>query len=141
MVGIGVISHGALCEGLLNSIGMIAGEVAQGEVLSLRPGMSPDDYRRQLNELVDRLDSGQGVLVLTDILGGTPFNTAATLMRDQKQVAVVTGVNLPMLIAVSLERTEDTTLDELAKKALNAGSEGIKILTADMEAQEDEEEI
>ena len=140
MIGIAVISHGGLCEGLFDSVGMIAGTPEQAEVLSLKPGMSPDDYRQKLSEVIKRLDTG--VLVMVDILGGTPFNSAAFLTQETDKVEVVTGVNLPMLISASLERTDDMTLIELAEKVRAAGADSIKILQQQSaEEVDDDEEV
>ena len=142
MIGIAVISHGGLCEGLFDSVGMIAGTPEQAEVLSLKLGMSPDDYRQKLSEIIERLDTGAGVLVMVDILGGTPFNSAAFLTQETDKVEVVTGVNLPMLISASLERTDDMTLIELAEKVRAAGADSIKILQQQSaEEVDDDEEV
>lgn len=127
MVGIAVISHGDLCEGILDSVSMVAGSAEQTESISLKRGESPDRYRERLKEVLKRLDTGDGVLVLADLMGGTPFNTACVL-SEEARVHIVTGMNLAMLISVSLERTEESTLDELAQEAAKAGGNGIKTL-------------
>lgn len=127
MVGIAIISHGKLCEGIVDSVSMVAGEMEQMETVSLKPGMTPDDYRNQVEETIKRLDTGKGVLVLVDLMGGTPFNTIAMLSRDL-DVAIVTGMNMPMLINVAMERTEESTLDELSALAEDAAVDSIKVL-------------
>ena len=75
MVGIAVISHGGLCEGILDSVSMVAGTMEQTESVSLKPGVSPDTYKEELRETIQRLDTGDGVVVFVDLMGGTPFNT------------------------------------------------------------------
>lgn len=127
MVGIAVLSHGKLCEGILDSVGMVAGSIEQLETVSLKPGMEPDAYRQMVEEAVRRLDTGAGVAVLVDLLGGTPFNTIAMLSKDL-HVQIVTGMNMGMLVTLALERTEEDTLDDLIQKAEEAGHEGIKVL-------------
>ena len=143
MVGIAVISHGKLCEGLLDSAGMIAGEFEQTKAVSLRPGMSPETYRAMVLEAVKELDTGEGVLVLADIPGGTPFNSIAILMKEIGKAVMVTGVNLPMLVTTVLERDDGVALEELAATARAAGTEGIRTFP-DAEANnkntEDEED-
>ena len=61
MVGIAVISHGGLCEGILDSVSMVAGTMEQTESVSLKPGVSPDTYKEELRETIQRLDTGDGV--------------------------------------------------------------------------------
>ena len=141
MVGIAVISHGALCEGIVDSAGMIAGEIAQSKTVSLRPGMQPDDYRGRVKDAIEELDDGDGVLVLADIAGGTPYNSCAILMKEMDNIAVVTGLNLPMVVSVTLEREADTPLEALVKAAQEAGVEGVKVLqTGRRKAAEQNEE-
>ena len=127
MVGIAVISHGALCEGILDSVSMVAGKMEQTESVSLKPGVSPDTYRAKLKETIERLDTGDGVLVLVDLMGGTPFNTIC-MLSEELNVHIVTGMNLAMLITASLQRAEDVTLDELAMMVEQAAGEGIRTL-------------
>ena len=139
MVGIVVISHGKLCEGIMDSVRMIAGGADQLETVSLQPGMAPETYREMVREAVGRVDTGSGVLVFVDIMGGTPFNSIAMLSQDL-HVQAVTGVNLGMLVSIVLERTDEDTLDDLAKSAEEAGHGGIMILKRnDGEKKEDED--
>lgn len=105
MVGIVVISHGKMCEGIVDSLSMVAGNVDQLEVVSLKPGMTPDGYMEMLKTAVNKVNTGTGAVVFTDILGGTPFNTAIQLTREE-DLGIVTGMNLPMLIEVVLNREE-----------------------------------
>lgn len=127
MVGIAVISHGQLCEGIMNSVEMVAGNAEQLGILSLKPGMSPDVYREDLKKMIETLDTGDGVLVLADLLGGTPFNSSAMLSENMK-IQIVTGMNMPMLVSLVLERAEEDTLDDLAQRAVEEGKNGINVL-------------
>jgi PTS system mannose-specific IIA component len=127
MVGLLVISHGMLCEGIVDSVGMLAGQIEQLDTVSLKPGMAPETYQKMVREAGERLDTGSGVLVLVDLMGGTPFNTIAMLSQDLN-VQILTGMNMAMLVTLALERTEETTLDELIKKAEEAAHNGIRIL-------------
>lgn len=130
MVGVVVISHGKLCEGIMDSVSMVAGEVKQAQSVSLKPGQSPEDYREQLKQAIEAADTGMGVLVLVDLLGGTPFNTIGFLSQDYN-VGIVTGMNMAMLITVALQREDETTLKELMEMAKNASHEGIQTLIHD----------
>ena len=127
MVGIAVISHGQLCEGIMNSVEMVAGNAEQLGILSLKPGMSPDIYREDPKKMIETLDTGDGVLVLADLLGGTPFNSSAMLSENMK-IQIVTGMNMPMLVSLVLERAEEDTLDDLAQRAVEEGKNGINAL-------------
>lgn len=130
MVGLLVASHGEFCVGLKGSTEMIGGEIAQCEALPLRPGTDPEDYGKQLAQKIDELDTGDGVLVLIDLRGGTPFNQSLMLSRD-KNIQLVIGANLPMLLVLALGRNDETTLDDLAAMALDAGKESMDIVKFD----------
>lgn len=127
MVGIAVISHGKMCEGILDSVSMVAGEMKQTDSVSLKAGESPEHFKDRLKEVVDRLDTGDGVVVFADLMGGTPFNTICTLSQEQN-VTIVTGMNMAMLLTASLERTEKTSMETLVEKAMEAGTQGIRSL-------------
>lgn len=127
MVGIAVISHGKLCDGIVDSVRMVAGDIEQMETVSLKPGMTSESYLEILKAAVERVDTGDGVLVLTDILGGTPFNSIVRLTQE-KNLGIVTGMNMPMLVCASLDREEDDTVESLMEKVEEAGTEGIKTL-------------
>ena len=123
MVGIAVISHGGLCEGILDSVSM----VEQTESVSLKPGVSPDTYKEELRETIQRLDTGDGVVVFVDLMGGTPFNTIC-MLSEELNVHIVTGLNMAMLITAALQKSDEITMDELAILCEQAGTEGIKTL-------------
>lgn len=127
MVGVLLISHGMLCRGLEDSISMVAGTIEQSKCISLKPGQEPGEFKEHVRRAVEELDTGMGVLVLTDLLGGTPFNSIAMLSREYP-VAVITGANMAMGIAAALQREEDTSLSELAEICEQAGHDGIQKL-------------
>lgn len=127
MVGLLIASHGEFCVGLKGSTEMIGGEIQQCQAVPLRPGDDPEDYGVKLEAAIDELDTGEGVLVLIDLRGGTPFNRSLMLSRD-KNIQLVIGANLPMLLVLALGRNDETTLDDLATMALDAGKESIDIV-------------
>ncbi|WRS27389.1 PTS sugar transporter subunit IIA [Oscillospiraceae bacterium MB08-C2-2] len=124
MIGILVVSHGALAKELVASAQMLMGEGLQLGYEGIMPEDSSECFYQRVNQLADQVDTGTGVLVLADLYGGTPCNTVALLSR-QRSIRVVTGVNLPMVMAAISERTEETTLDELAELLAATGTEGI----------------
>jgi PTS system ascorbate-specific IIA component len=123
MVGLLLITHNqigtALLETASNMIGMCPLVV---DVLAVPGDCDPDAMVRRGLVLVDRLDRGEGVLILTDIYGSTPSNIAARL-ADNRRVLAVSGVNLPMLVRVM--NYPRLTVRELAAKAESGGRDGI----------------
>lgn len=123
MTGILLLTHGRFCEGLAESVEMFMGEVEKMEYLKL---CSDDDvavYRKQVMEYVQRLDDGDGVLVLTDLLGGSPYNVAASCL-NQISAECITGLNLPMVLE-ALEMRESMPVQELAEHCIKAAAGGI----------------
>jgi len=123
MIGILIITHGTLGESLIHCVSHVLnkrpprlkqlGVTAQDDPAMLLP---------QARALVTELDAGDGVLILTDIYGGTPSNMASKLLIPGKAEAVA-GVNLPMLIRVLTYRDRD--LPTLVTKAISGGCEGV----------------
>ncbi|OTA41488.1 MAG: hypothetical protein A6D92_06230 [Symbiobacterium thermophilum] len=86
MIGIVLISHGPLASGLLQAAEMIAGEQSQVAVLELQPAQEMDQFREAMEQAVARVDSGDGVLIVADLFGGSPANTSAYLLRPGVEV-------------------------------------------------------
>lgn len=107
-----LLSHGPLCDGLLESTKMIYGNVTRVETLGLAEGMDPGEYEVELRKLVGKYEGN--IFFLVDIMGGTPFNTMAKLVRE-KQYYGMAGMNMPMLIEVLANR-EECSGAELAKQ-------------------------
>jgi PTS system ascorbate-specific IIA component len=127
MVGLLIIAHEPLASALASCAKHVYtcdSERAQGHVrtLDVLPNTDAETTLAQARALVDEVDSGSGVLVLTDVLGGTPGNIAARL-ADPRRVAVVAGVNLPMLLRALCYR--DGKLAETVEKAVAGGTQGI----------------
>ena len=125
MINIIVVSHGNLAKELIRSAEMIAGEMENVFSVTLQPGETPEVFLEKINLIMEEL-SGQETLILIDIFSGTPYNvTARQVLKDQ--VECITGANLPMLIEAILSR-EDTTVDELAERITEVGSQSVKNL-------------
>ena len=125
MIHIILISHGHFCEGLLGSLKMVAGEQEGISAVPLLPGEAPESYREKLKQEIDNNYSEEGVLILTDVTGGTPFNSTGYLAKDYK-IALISGMNMPMLITLIFTRTEESTLDELIQAATVPEALGVK---------------
>jgi PTS system mannose-specific IIB component len=126
MVGIILASHGGFAEGIRESGEMIFGPQENLEVATLLPSMGPDDLRGQLEEKIAKLDTDE-VLFLVDLWGGTPFNQISSLLKGHEEKrALVTGLNLPMLIEALAERMGSDSAHEIAKSIVKAATEGVK---------------
>ena len=123
MIGGIIVSHGKLAEELLNSLTIILGEVVNMEAISI--GWYDE---RKINQSLKRVDQKNGVLIFTDMFGGTPSNLSFSFLKDDR-IEIITGVNLPMLIKfVSHQRSNK--LKEVAKKVVEQGKKNIHLASA-----------
>ncbi|MEM1913432.1 MAG: PTS sugar transporter subunit IIA [Thermofilaceae archaeon] len=125
MTGIVLITHGKYGEGLLNALSMLLGDEAVRSIRVITLGSldSPEFLYERVKSAVSGADDGKGVLILVDLFGGTPSRVAAQLLSEGFKVEVVSGVNLPMLVEIAMQR--DKTARELAEIAVKTGVEGI----------------
>ncbi len=133
MVNLIVVSHGDLGSGLLDAMRLIIGPQEGITAISLKETDPVDGLSQRIKQGVRDLDDGDGVLVLVDLLGASPFNMSARLVETHPDLEVITGVNLPMLIETALQR-EGRSPSDLASVARQSGVEGIKRL-ADLLSQ------
>ncbi len=109
MIGVVVVTHGQLATELVNAAEMIVGDLPQFTAVSIGWHDEVNDAREDIAQAIERVRSDSGVLVLTDMFGGTPSNLAITFL-EKDRVEVITGVNLPMLIKLAgLAGTADLT--------------------------------
>jgi PTS system mannose-specific IIA component len=125
MVGLVVATHGRLAEELLRTAEGIVGRLEQAAAVSVGAGSSMDEARARLAEAVHGVETGEGVLVLTDMFGGTPANLALTFL-DEK-VEVVTGVNLPMILKLATARSDGLGLQAAAELLTSYGQKNITL--------------
>ena len=130
MVGIILASHGGFAEGIYQSGEMIFGKQENVKACVLKPSEGPDDIRKKMEDAVKSFDDPEQVLFLIDLWSGTPFNQASNLFEQHKDTwAIVTGMNLPMLIEAYGARLQDgITAREIATQIVNSGKDGIKTL-------------
>jgi PTS system mannose-specific IIA component len=122
-VGVLIITHNDIGRVLLDTAtSMLGTSPLECIVISLTPSADPDTLMRKAREDVARLNKGDGVLVLTDMYGSTPSNIAVSLCSS-KDIMVVAGINLPMLIRVM--NYPQLSLAQLANKAITGGNDGI----------------
>ena len=126
MIGIVVVTHGQLARELVAAAEMITGEdIPNATAVSIGWHDAPEDARRAIVAAVERVSGGSGVVLLTDMFGGTPSNLALSLLK-QGDTEVVTGVNLPMLIRlVSIREQDQVSTTQAARAAVSQGKENI----------------
>src|SRR5512141_847853 len=100
MIGVVVVTHGQLATELVNAAETIVGDLPQFAAVSIGWHDDVDDAREEIKQTITRLQAPDGMLILTDMFGGTPANLALTFLETDK-VEVITGVNLPMLIKLA----------------------------------------
>ncbi|NVM27173.1 MAG: PTS sugar transporter subunit IIA [Desulfobacterales bacterium] len=125
MTGVLIITHGQLARELLEAAEFIVGALEAAECLSIDVTKDSKELGNMIREKIDSLDQGQGVLILTDMFGGTPSNLALSFLQEDT-VEIVTGVNLPMVIAIAQNR-EGHSLAEIADMAKTAGKRSISL--------------
>lgn len=124
MIGIVIVSHGNFAEHLIKSAELIVGKQEKIAPVHLLEGESPELFKEKLSKAVKNVKSTDGVLILADLFGGSTAKTAARFLFESEKVAVVTGVNMPMLLEVLLNR-KHKDLKSLVKIAIEAGKNGI----------------
>ena len=128
MKGIVIISHGELANGLLDSAQLFFGEnIPQVKACCFMAHEDPSAFGARVGEAIDEVDSGDGVLVLADIFGGTPCNQSLMLMKENAHI--LAGVNFSMLLDILTKREMD---DYDPASSLAAAKEGIVDATAMM---------
>jgi len=113
MIGVVIVTHGNLGQELIKAAEMIKGDVRGIIPLSLDATTGVEDIKKEITSAIKKADSGEGVLIMTDLFGGTPSNISLSFLKKEK-VEVVTGVNLPMLLKISDIREEEKKLAEFA---------------------------
>ena len=137
MVGIILASHGEFANGLMQSGAMIFGEQPNVAACVLHPSEGPDDIKAKLQAAIDSFDDQTEVLFLVDLWGGTPFNQANSLFEAHKENwAIVSGMNLPMLIEAYAARLSMEKAQDVAKAILGTAKEGVKVKPEELEPEE-----
>ena len=123
MVGIIVVSHGRLAEALISSVEFLVGNLQKVKGVSIWPKDKEKEVKERIQQKMIEVDDGDGVVILTDILGGTPTNISLSFL-EKERVEVVTGVNMPMLLTLSSYR-KGRSLREIGKLVKKSGRRGI----------------
>ncbi|MBW1784717.1 MAG: hypothetical protein JRL30_28725 [Deltaproteobacteria bacterium] len=125
MINLIVITHGEFGAYLVEAAEWIVGQQSQGvEVISISPKTALNKVKENLNEAITRNNSRDGLIFMTDMLGGTPTNMVLPLSRDLPKSAVICGININMLVSAFSYRTA-MNLEDLVKKILEDGRKSI----------------
>lgn len=125
MIGGVIVTHGQLANELVSAAEMIVGEIRHITAVSIGWHDDVDVAREEIDRAIKRVEAGAGVLVLTDMFGGTPTNIAASFLGEA-DVEIVTGVNLPMVIKLATQ-DQDSKLSEMAERVRNEGRQQIHL--------------
>jgi PTS system ascorbate-specific IIA component len=129
MIGVLLVTHGEIGTALLASASQILGGAPQQvSTLSVWRQDDPDDLVLRARELLEQIDAGDGVLVLTDIFGATPGNVVSRLLEDGR-IEGVSGASLPMLLRVLTGR--NGSLTAAVKRAISGGADGVVHMNTD----------
>lgn len=129
MIGGIIITHGSLAGSLVEVAEIISGKIERLKTVSVGNSDGTNGIRDKLFEAIKEVDTGEGVIVFTDMFGGTPSNIALSLFESGR-VEVITGVNLPVLVKFINQRSEKS-LNELALALKETGTRSI-VLASDM---------
>lgn len=137
-MGIGIIiaSHGKFAEGIHQSGSMIFGEQEKVQVVTFMPNEGPDDLYGHFNNAISQFDADDEILVLADLWSGSPFNQASRVAGENpdRKMAIITGLNLPMLIQAYTERLMDAGagVEQVAANIIKESKDGIKALPEEL---------
>lgn len=126
MVGVVVVTHCHLADELISAAELVVGEdLKQFKAVTVDPKEGSEEIRAKIVAAIRKVDEGQGVLILTDMYGGTPSNISLSFL-EEKKIEVITGANLPMLLKLATY-TNDMNLEELACFITDYGQRNINL--------------
>lgn len=135
MIGMVLVTHGRLAAEFVSAMEHVVGPQDAVRIVCIGPDDDMEKRRAEILDAVQEVESGSGVIVLTDMFGGTPSNLALSIM-DQGKIEVVAGTNLPMLIKLaSLRRSAN--LDEAIEAAQDAGRKYINVASKVLAGEQD----
>lgn len=140
MKSILVVSHGTMAKGVYKAAKMIYGELTNAQYLCLEENMGVEDFKKNLNELIDSIKDSEQIVVLADLKGGSPYTAAVTLLSEKELLSkskIITGLNLPMLLSTLF--AEGTIKDSDVEDIINFAKEGITKF--EIEKNDEDEEL
>ncbi|MEP2945234.1 MAG: PTS sugar transporter subunit IIA [Lentilitoribacter sp.] len=128
MIGLVLVTHGNLAEEFKNALEHVVGQQEAVETICIGPDDDMDRRREDIVKAVKDADQGNGVIILTDMFGGTPSNLSISVM-DTGEIEVIAGINLPMLIKLARVR-EDNDMQKSLQEAQDAGKKYINVASS-----------
>ena len=126
MIGLIVTGHGNFGSGITSSIELIAGP--QEDYIAVDFDVEgTEKLENDLKSAIDRLSHCEGIIIFSDLAGGSPFKTAVLLTMDNPKIKVISGTNLPMLCEIALSRMANNDIENLVSQALEVGKDGVKL--------------
>jgi len=126
MIGVVIVTHCRLAEELMAAARLVVGEeLKQFQPVSIGPTEGTEEIREKIIGAIRKVDQGQGVLILTDMYGGTPSNISLSFLEERK-IEVITGVNLPMLLKLATH-PNDMDIEKLAVFITEYGQRNINL--------------
>ncbi|RJX75258.1 PTS sugar transporter subunit IIA [Vibrio sinensis] len=135
MIGIIVSGHINFATGIKSAVDAIVGEQSSIEFIDFVPTITTEQLELQMRDAIERVNTGSGVLFLTDVVGGTPCNRAVAIMLERDDIKVIGGTNLAMITNACFER-DGVSLEELAEIVLEIGQSTMKDMHAELKALE-----
>ena len=132
MIGLVLVTHGRLAAEFVTAMEHVVGPQDAIEAICIGPDDNMEARRKDIAEAIGRVEQGQGVIILTDLFGGTPSNLAISLMKSEN-IEVIAGVNLPMLVKLARVRG-DLAIKDAVKVAQEAGRKYIQVASDMLEA-------
>lgn len=128
MVGIVIVAHGELSSCIRKTVSLFIKDAKNIISVDLKEDSGPEELVQDIKKAIHEVDRGKGVLIMADLFGGTPANSAWNIISSNKNCLGITGVNLGMILEVLFQRNERKTLHDLLRIAEDAGKNSIKIL-------------
>lgn len=133
MIGLVIVTHGGLAAEFRSALEHVVGRQTQLETICIGPEDDMAQRRLEIIDAIRKVETGQGVIVLTDMFGGTPSNLAISAM-DEANVEVIAGINLPILVKLASIRGE-VPIGEAVGRARDAGRKYIKVASQELSGQ------
>lgn len=145
MLGIIIATHGTLCEGLKNAGEVIMGQTQRIETVRLLPGQDVTTVKTDIQAAIERLGAADGVLILSDIAGASPFNQSLLALHELPSVVVdhirlFYGVNLPMLLSAMNQQLLGATVEAASAAILSEMAEGVGMWQPSATAQDEDDD-
>ncbi|MDP2573342.1 PTS galactosamine/N-acetylgalactosamine transporter subunit IIA [Vibrio penaeicida] len=137
MIAVILSGHGGFASGIAQAIYQIIGDQPQFKSIDFPEEATTPQLEAEMRKAMKDIDSGDGVVFLTDLLGGTPFRTASLISQERSDIEVITGTNLQMVAEMLLDRDE-LELTEFRDQALECAHRGITSLAAEMTQKSDQ---